>query len=67
MQNLVSIGEHLKALVGARYDRFKQATDDHLPGRSDLSRTVTKGSPRAGLVWQPTESQSYYLSWSRSF
>ncbi|EPR18015.1 hypothetical protein M527_14205 [Sphingobium indicum IP26] len=67
VQDLVSIGEHLKALVGARYDRFKQATDDHLPGRSDLSRTDTKGSPRAGLVWQPTESQSYYVSWSRSF
>ncbi|KXU32404.1 TonB-dependent receptor [Sphingobium sp. 22B] len=67
VQDLVSIGAHLKALVGARYDRFRQSTDDHLPGRSDLSRTDTKGSPRAGLVWQPTESQSYYLSWSRSF
>lgn len=67
VQDLVSIGDHLKALVGARYDRFKQATDDHLPGRSDLSRTDTSWSPRAGLVWQPTESQSYYVSWSKSF
>lgn len=67
VQDLVSIGDHLKALVGARFDRFKQATDDHLPGRSDLSRTDTSWSPRAGLVWQPTESQSYYVSWSKSF
>lgn len=24
-------------------------------------------SPRAGLVWQPTAQQSWYVSWSRSF
>lgn len=66
-QDLVSIGEHLKALVGIRHDRFKQTTDDHLPGKTDLSRTDTNWSPRAGLVWQPTESQSYYVSWSKSF
>jgi len=67
MQDMLSIGAHLKALLGVRYDRFRQATDDHIPGRPDLYRTDTKASPRAGLVWQPTESQSYYLSWSRSF
>lgn len=66
-QDLISIGEHLKALAGIRYDRFRQATDDHMPGKDDLSRTDTSWSPRAGLVWQPTDSQSYYVSWSRSF
>ncbi|HKR16499.1 TonB-dependent siderophore receptor [Rhizorhapis sp.] len=71
VQDLVSIGDHLKALVGARYDRFKQSTDNHLlnivPGQKHLSRTDTNWSPRAGLIWQPTESQSYYVSWSKSF
>lgn len=66
-QDLISIGDHLKALVGVRYDRFKQQTDDHLPGKSDLARTDTDWSPRAGLVWQPDRNQSYYVSWSRSF
>lgn len=66
-QDLLSIGEHLKALVGIRFDRFKQATDNHLPNSTDLSRIDRNWSPRAGLVWQPTESQSYYVSWSKSF
>lgn len=66
-QDLVSIGEHLKALVGIRFDRFKQETDNHLPNGADLARTDRNWSPRAGLVWQPTESQSYYVSWSKSF
>lgn len=66
-QDLISIGDHLKALVGLRHDRFKQQTDEHIPGRSDLSRTDSTWSPRAGLVWQPDGNQSYYVSWSRSF
>lgn len=65
VQDLVSLGEHWKALVGARYDRFEQDTD--LPGPRDLARTDKTWSPRAGLVWQPTANQSYYASWSRSF
>lgn len=66
-QDLISIGKHLKALVGVRHDRFRQETDDHLPGKPDLARTDNSWSPRAGLVWQPDGNQSYYVSWSRSF
>jgi catecholate siderophore receptor len=66
-QDLVSLGEHWKALLGIRYDRFEQATDQRLPGLADLSRTDKSWSPRLGLVWQPTKTQSYYASWSRSF
>ena len=40
-----------------RYDR-KLAT---------LSRTDKKFSPRAGLVWQPSDTVSYYVSYSKSF
>ena len=66
VQDMVSFGEHWKALVGVRYDRFEQ--DTYLrPTRRDLARTDKNWSPRAGLVWQPTASQSYYASWSRSF
>jgi catecholate siderophore receptor len=66
-QDLVSLGEHWKALVGVRYDRFEQATDQRLPGLADLSRVDKTWSPRLGLVWQPAMSQSYYASWSRSY
>jgi catecholate siderophore receptor len=67
VQDLLSFGEHWKALVGVRYDRFRQKTDQRLPGQVDLDRTDTAWSPRVGLVWQPTAGQSYYAAWSRSF
>jgi catecholate siderophore receptor len=67
VQDMLSIGAQWKALLGLRYDRFKQETDNRLPGQANLTRTDKALSPRAGLVWQPSASQSYYLSWSRSF
>ncbi|MBQ1542103.1 MAG: TonB-dependent siderophore receptor [Caulobacteraceae bacterium] len=67
VQDMISLGEHWKALVGVRYDRFEQDTDQRLPGQPSLSRTDRNWSPRVGGVWQPTEGQSYYVSWSRSF
>lgn len=67
VQDLASIGEHLKALVGVRWDRFSQRTEPLVAGQPVLSRTDRKLSPRAGLVWQPDDHQSYYATWSRSF
>lgn len=65
-QNQLTLSPQWKALVGARYDSFKQSTtfDRKLSG---LGRTDTAFSPRAGLVWQPSETQSYYISVSKSF
>lgn len=67
VQDLISFGDHWKALVGVRHDRFSQKTEQHLLGLANLRRVDKAWSPRAGLVWQPTEGQSYYASWSRSF
>ena len=66
LQNQITLAQNWKALVGVRYDEFKQATrwDRKLPA---LERTDSSFSPRAGLVWQPADAQSYYLSYSRSF
>ena len=66
LQDRITLAKDWKALVGGRFDQFKQATTfDRKLG--DLARTDASFSPRAGLVWQPAESQSYYLSYSRSF
>ncbi|MDB6062240.1 MAG: TonB-dependent siderophore receptor family protein 13 [Verrucomicrobiaceae bacterium] len=67
VQDLASFGQHWKALLGVRFDRFKQETDDRRAGQIDLSRTDNMLSPRAGLVWQPTDTQSYYLTVSKSY
>ncbi len=66
-QDMITFSEQWKALVGIRYDNFRQETDQRLAGQKDLSRTDNAWSPRAGLVWQPSKVQSYYVSWSRSF
>ena len=65
-QNQITLAPQWKALVGARYDVFGQETafDRKL---STLSRTDKKLSPRAGLVWQPNDAVSYYVSYSKSF
>ncbi len=65
-QDQITLAPQWKALVGARYDVYGQETrfDRKL---STLSRTDKKLSPRAGLVWQPSEAVSYYVSYSKSF
>jgi catecholate siderophore receptor len=63
VQDQMTLSEQWKALVGVRYDHYQQQTT---PG-VDLKRTDREWSPRAGLVWQPTPAQSYYVSVSRSF
>jgi catecholate siderophore receptor len=67
VQDMVTLSDKWKALAGVRYDRFRQQTDERIAGRADLDRTDRAWSPRAGLVYQPTHSQSYYASYSKSF
>lgn len=67
IQDLVDFGHGFKAMLGLRHDWFIQRTDLRLPGQTDLARTDRKLSPRAGLLFQPDDAQSYYVSWSRSF
>ncbi|MFT3815488.1 MAG: TonB-dependent siderophore receptor [Acidovorax sp.] len=57
----------IKTLAGLRYDSFGQKYDDRLPANADLARTDKNVSPRVGLVWQPTSTQSYYASFTKSY
>lgn len=66
-QDMVSIGEHWKMLAGLRHDRFRQEVHQRIAGQPDLARTDNFWSPRVGLVWQPTPTQSYYASWNKSY
>ncbi|MFG3694980.1 TonB-dependent receptor [Stutzerimonas stutzeri] len=67
VQDLIELSPHWKALLGIRYDEFDQSFRDDLNGKAELERTDYTLSPRAGLVWQPDDVQSYYLSVSRSY
>jgi catecholate siderophore receptor len=70
LQDAMVLSEQWKALLGVRYDAFRQQSRiANAAGvtTADLARTDNAWSPRAGIVWQPDALQSYYASWSRSF
>ncbi|MFS2134858.1 TonB-dependent receptor [Duganella sp. Dugasp56] len=65
LQDQISIAPQWKALAGVRFDRFQQQQTNRLTkGYSERTDNVT--SPRAGLVYQPLDGQSWYLNLSRS-
>jgi iron complex outermembrane receptor protein len=66
VQDLIDLGTHWKALVGARYDAARNRSDNLLTAKSS-GVDANALSPRAGLVWQPTRELSVYGSYSESF
>jgi catecholate siderophore receptor len=66
-QDQIAFNKNWKALIGVRYDNFKQEIDDFLPVNVDLGRTDKQFSPRVGLVYQPNDWLSFYTSYTRSF
>lgn len=66
VQNQITLAKEWKALAGVRYDTFKQSTG-FARTLAPLSRTDRAWSPRAGLIWQPSDTASYYASYSTSF
>lgn len=58
VQDLVSLGERWHLLAGARYTEAV----NNLTRERDFDV-----SPRAGLVFRPRETLSFYASWARSF
>ncbi len=65
-QDTMQIGPQWKLNLGARFDRFN-ADYDRIAPLGDLERTDRVPSWRAGLIWQPDEMQSYYVSYGTSF
>ncbi len=65
LQDLISIGDHWKLLLGGRFDYVSTRFD------SDGNRVADKRdrafSPRAGLVYQPVPTLSLYASYTQSF
>ncbi|EDO25953.1 predicted protein, partial [Nematostella vectensis] len=61
VQDLIELAPQWKALLGVRYDVFDQEYQDALSD-SDIARTDRTWSPRVGLVYQPDQIQSYYVS-----
>ena len=75
VQDTVSLTDTLKLVAGLRFDHFKGSYDTVAttaangtvtPGYS-FSKTESLWSPRVGLLWQPSETSSYYVSYGTSY
>jgi catecholate siderophore receptor len=66
----MDLGQQFKLVGGLRYDQYQAHVANSIqtatvPARTD--QTVHYTSVRLGGLWQPTDAQSYYLSYSTSF
>lgn len=69
LQDQIALFKEWKLLAGLRYDHFKVSFDDRrtLVAPTDLARSDTELSPRAGLIWYPNSASTYYASYSSAF
>ncbi|MGN6649363.1 TonB-dependent receptor [Trinickia sp.] len=67
VNDTISIGEHWKVIGGLRWDRFQAHISNTINAPGYTSQTNHFTSVRAGAIYQPTDWQSYYVSYGTSF
>jgi len=67
INDTISFLDTWKAVAGVRYDRYEAKITNSISLPASASQTVNFTSVRAGLIYQPTGSQSYYVSYGTSF
>ena len=65
-QDQIDVSKYLKLLIGGRHDNFNITVKD-LKNGTVQAREDTEFSPRAGIIFKPTEKASFYFSYSESF
>lgn len=65
-QDQIDLSKRWKALVGVRYDRYEQNVHN-LNNGNQVNQEPTAVSPRVGLVYQPNEQWSLYVTTASSF
>jgi catecholate siderophore receptor len=63
----VKFNDQWQAVAGLRRDRFEATLDNSISAPAEASQTVYFTSKRAGLIFQPSYEQSYYVSYGTSF
>ena len=66
----VHVADYLDVIAGLRYDRFVASFNQYTlttKATVDFGRTDNVASPRAAIVFKPTETQRYYFSYGTSF
>ncbi|KAA8731611.1 TonB-dependent siderophore receptor [Acinetobacter qingfengensis] len=71
IQDLISLTPEFKLMLGGRYDTYDMSSHQTRNANKDVdvygSYDGESFSPNAGIVWQPTATQSFYASYSKSF
>ena len=67
VNDTLRFNDQWQAVVGLRRDRYQATLDNTISAPSHAEQTVYFTSKRAGLIYQPTGEQSYYVSYGTSF
>jgi iron complex outermembrane receptor protein len=72
LQDQISLGERWKLLAGVRYESFDIVASSKLPVGAPFwsADQTTKGNttkPMVGIMYQPNDQWSYYVSYATSF
>ena len=70
LNDTIEINPAFKVVAGVRQDYYSASINNSISSSStpaNADQTVNYTSVRGGLIWQPYDSQSYYLSYSTSF
>lgn len=71
----IELGKHWKLVGGLRQDRYQGSIDNNVNSLNTAGNTTVPSatqivnftSVRAGAIYQPSEAQSYYVSYGTSF
>ena len=66
IQDQIDLTDNIKLMIGGRHDSFDITVTD-IKNMTSESRKDKEFSPRAGLVFKPSEEMSLYWSFSQSF
>ncbi|HSD52766.1 MAG TPA: TonB-dependent siderophore receptor [Burkholderiales bacterium] len=67
VNDTMSFGEYWKVVAGVRYDQYNASLTNSINPPPSASQNIGFTSVRAGVIYQPTEAQSYYVSYGTSF
>ncbi|PRC93235.1 TonB-dependent receptor [Solimicrobium silvestre] len=67
VNDTISLNEHWKVVTGVRWDRFDAQINNSISLPAHATQDASFTSLREGLIYQPTEEQSYYASYGTSF
>ena len=67
VNDTLELSKQWKVVGGVRYDRFDASITNSVSAPQSASQDVSFTIVRAGVIYQPTETQSYYISYGTSF